>query len=72
MSQQNRSGGVDDQGGGKMAVIPQLKQSGLAEEREMRHPAPFSHEPAALRALEECDYSKKITLQMAKSGTGKL
>ncbi|VDN96488.1 unnamed protein product [Rodentolepis nana] len=33
-----------------------------------RGPAPFSNEPAALRALEECDYSIKITLDMAKTG----
>nr|CDS27936.1 choline phosphate cytidylyltransferase B [Hymenolepis microstoma] len=33
-----------------------------------RGPAPFSNEPAALKALEECDYSIKITLDMAKTG----
>ncbi|KAM7540175.1 hypothetical protein Aperf_G00000032507 [Anoplocephala perfoliata] len=31
-------------------------------------PAPFSDDPAALLALEECDYSIKITLDMAKTG----
>lgn len=72
MPHQNRSSHVNVQGEGKKAETPHLKQNGLAEDAEkrgMRHPAPFSHEPAALRALEECDYSKKITLQMAKSGT---
>uniref|UniRef100_A0A0X3NPT7 choline-phosphate cytidylyltransferase n=1 Tax=Schistocephalus solidus TaxID=70667 RepID=A0A0X3NPT7_SCHSO len=36
---------------------------------ELRFPAPFSDEPSAVKALKECDYSIRITLEMAKSGT---
>ncbi|VDN10520.1 unnamed protein product [Dibothriocephalus latus] len=35
----------------------------------LRYPAPFSDEPAAVKALNECDYSIRITMEMAKSGT---
>uniref|UniRef100_A0A1Y1JTR2 choline-phosphate cytidylyltransferase n=1 Tax=Photinus pyralis TaxID=7054 RepID=A0A1Y1JTR2_PHOPY len=30
--------------------------------------APFSDDPIAIRILHQCDYSKRITLDMAKSG----
>ncbi|KAL7063193.1 hypothetical protein AAHC03_01235 [Spirometra sp. Aus1] len=36
---------------------------------ELRFPAPFSDEPPAVKALEECDYSIRISMEMAKSGT---
>ncbi|GAA54954.1 Choline-phosphate cytidylyltransferase B [Clonorchis sinensis] len=32
-------------------------------------PAPFSHEPPAVAVNQACDYSIRITLEMAKSGT---
>lgn len=35
-------------------------------------PAPFSDEPLALANLANCNYSDKITVEMAKSGKGKL
>ena len=52
--------------------MPVVKVSsvGNGEERKICCPAPFSHEPTALKILEECDYSQKITLEMAKSGNG--
>ena len=33
-------------------------------------PAPFSGDARAVLAAESCDYSLKMTLEMAKSGTG--
>lgn len=32
-------------------------------------PAPFSHDEEALRELERCDYTQKITYKMALAGT---
>ncbi len=51
----------------KVSSAPQ--QNGSAS-TGARCPAPFSTDAAALQTLAGCDYSQKITLEMAKAGNG--
>lgn len=49
-------------------LLPQLTLHSLA----YRSPAPFWYEPLAMAANHACDYTIKITLEMAKSGKGRV
>ena len=43
--------------------------SSMNEDSNLLCPAPFDSDPEAVRELEACDYTQRITLEMAKEGT---
>ncbi|TPP61106.1 hypothetical protein FGIG_11670, partial [Fasciola gigantica] len=58
-----------------MAYRPESKQNGNSVGPNLiscYRPAPFSHEPAAREINESCDYTFRITAEMAKNNQGTL
>ena len=59
-----------EMGDDELRLTTEIRTATHRHEMALRGPAPFSDEPEAVAIRDAVDYSKKVTLEMARNNTG--